>query len=140
MGTQTGFSAIDPVAEAGALADLFYACSQEVDDFRLGPHDPPLAAQEACRLKDEAQQLDDRAHYFTAEEIGATLQTIQPDLANIKAVTAKAKQQLNELDNASRVISIATFVLSLGTAIAAGNPLSIAATATALGQTLTAGN
>jgi hypothetical protein len=130
--------AIDPAAEANQMADLFNDLSQAVDDFRLSDLDPPLSTDQASRLKDEAQSMEDRAHYFTAEAIGATLQSIQPDLANIKAVTAEAKSQLNNLDDISKAISIATSALSLGTAIAAGNPMSIAAAATALAQTLAA--
>jgi hypothetical protein len=129
---------LDPVAEAGALADLFNNLSQALDDFRLSDHDPPLSSEELGRLKDEAQALEDRAHYFTAQAIGATLQSIQPDLANIKAVTAQAKNHVGVLQDVSKVISIATSALSLGTAIAAGNPASIVAATSALAQTLAA--
>ena len=127
---------IDPVAEAGQLADLFNNLSQALDDFRLGDHTPPVPADQLARLKDEAQAMEDRAHFFTAQAIGATLQSIQSDLANIKAVTAQAKNQLAVLNDVSKVITIATSALSLGTAIAAGNPVSIAAAADALAQTL----
>ncbi len=127
---------IDAAAEAGQLADLFNDLSQALDDFRLADHSPPISADKLARLKDEAQGMEDRAHYFTAEAIGATLQSIQPDLAKIKAMTAQAKAQVGKLKNVSKVISIATSALSLGTAIAAGNPLSIAAAAEALLQTL----
>ena len=68
------------------------------------------------------------------------MQAIQPDLANIKAVTTEAKQQLGVLNDVSKVISIATSALSLGTAIAAGNPVSIAAAADALAQTVAGNN
>jgi uncharacterized phage infection (PIP) family protein YhgE len=127
---------IDPAAEAGQLADLFNNLSQALDDFRLGDHVPPVPDDQLARLKDEAQALEDRAHYFTAQAIGATLQSIQSGLANIKAVTAQAKAQLGVLNDVSKAISIATSALSLGTAIAAGNPASIAAAADALAQTL----
>jgi hypothetical protein len=127
---------IDPAAEAGQLADLFNDLSDAVDEFRLSNQNPPLTSQETSRLKDEAQMLEDRAHYFTAEAIGATLQSIQPNLSQIKLVTAEACDQLETLDKVSRVISIATSALNLATAIAAGNPSSIFAAATALGEIL----
>jgi hypothetical protein len=127
---------IDPAVEAGRLADLFNALSQAVDDYRLANHDPPVPTCQLARFKDEAQALEDRAHYFTAEAIGATLEAIQPDLANIKAVTAQATEQLGVLNDVAKIIAIATSSLSLGTAIAAGNPLSIAAAAEALTQTI----
>lgn len=136
MATPTPPAPIDPVAEAGQLADLFNNLSQALDDFRLGDHTPPVPGDQLARLKDEAQAMEDRAHFFTAQAIGATLQSIQSDLANIKSATAQATTQLAVLNDVSKVISIATSALSLGTAIAAGNPVSIAAAADALAQTL----
>jgi len=130
---------IDPAAEAGRLADLFNDLSQAVDEFRLSDFDPPLTMSQMSRLKNEAQALEDRAHFFTAEAIGATLQTIQQDLANIKAVTAQAQQQFKVLTNISKAITIATSALSLATAIAAGNPVTIAAAAKDLAGTLGTG-
>jgi hypothetical protein len=131
---------VDPAAEAGRLADLFNDLSQAVDEFRLSDQDPPLTGYQMARLKDEAQALEDRAHYFTAEAIGATLQSIQQELANIKAVTSQAQAQLRVLNNISRAIAIATSALSLATAIAAGNPSSIGAAAKALAETLGTGS
>jgi hypothetical protein len=127
---------IDPAVEAGQLADLFNNLSQALDDYRLDDHVSPIPADQLARLKDEAQSLEDRAHYFTAQAIGATLQSIQSDLVKIKGVTAQAKDQVSKLNDVSKVISIATSALSLGTAIAAGNPVSIVAAADALAQTL----
>ena len=127
---------IDPAAEAGQMADLFNNLSQALDDYRLDDHVSPIPADQLARLKDEAQSLEDRAHYFTAQAIGATLQSIQSDLVNIKSVTAQAREQVGRLNDVSKVISIATSALSLGTAIAAGNPVSIVAAANALAQTL----
>jgi hypothetical protein len=128
---------IDVAAEAAQLASLFNSLSQALDDFRLGDNIPPnTPLDQLGRLKDEAQALEDRAHYLTAQAIGATLQSIQPDLARIKAVTANAKAQLGILNNVAKVISIATSALSVGTAIAAGNPASIVAAAEAFAQTV----
>jgi hypothetical protein len=128
---------IDPAVEAGLLADLFNSLSQTLDDFRLGDRVPAdTTTDQLARMKDEAQALEDRAHYFTAQAIGATLQSIQPDLAKIKTVTAQAKAQLKILNDVSKAIAIATSALSLGTAIAAGNPASIAAATQALVQTV----
>jgi hypothetical protein len=136
MAGQVVANPFDPAAEANNLANLFYSLSEAVDDFRLTPRDPPLDPGTAGRLKDEAQALDDRAHYFTAQAIGDTLQAIQPDLANIKTLTAQAQQQVNAANLVDKVITIATSALSLGTAIAAGNVPSIMTAAEALEQTL----
>jgi hypothetical protein len=129
---------VDQAAEAGRLADLFNNLSQALDDFRLGDHIPPISADESARLKDQAQELEGLSQNFTAQAIGATLQSIQPDLANIKAVTAQATTQLGVLNDVSKVISIATSALTLGAANAAGNPVSIAAAAEGLAQTIVA--
>ena len=127
---------IDPAAEAGQLADLFNTLSQALDDFRLADHIPPIPTDQLASLKDDAQALEDLAHDFTAQAIGATLQSIQPNLANIKAVAAQAKTQVGVLNDVSKVISIGVSALSLGKAIAAGNPVSIVAAAEGLAQTL----
>jgi hypothetical protein len=123
--------AIDPAAEANDLADLFNDLSQAVDEFRLD-FEPPLPDGQMGRLKDESHALQDRANYFTGEAIGATLQKIQPDLSNIKTVTAQAKTQLQHLNNVAKGIQIATSALALGTAIAAGDPRTILAATQAL--------
>jgi len=140
MGSHGTRISIDPAAEAGRLADLFNDLSQAVDEFRLSDLDPPLTMAQMSRLKNEAQALEDRAHFFTAEAIGATLQTIQPDLANIKAVTLQAQAQFKVLTNISKAIAIATSALSLATAIAAGNPVTIVAAAKGLAETVGTGS
>ena len=117
---------IDPEVEAGELADLFHGFSQAVDEYRLGDDIPPeTPPAQLALLKRQAQELEGFSQRFTAEAIGATLQSIQPDLAKIKAVTKEAKTQLGHLKTVSKVISIATAGLSVGTAIVSGNPLSI---------------
>ena len=128
---------MDPAFEAGQLADHFNGLSQALDDYRLGPNLPASTPDDQLeQLKDRAQALEDCAHFFTAQAIGATLQSIQPDLANIKAVTAQAKTQLGALNDASKAISIAISAVNLGTALAAGNPASILTASQALAQTL----
>jgi hypothetical protein len=112
---------IDPATETDNLANIFFSLSQAVDNFRFAPRNPPLTDAQASRLKDESQALDDRAHHFTAEAIGATLQSIQGNLTNIKSLTANVKHQVQNLNDVDKVIKIVTSALTLGTAIAAGN-------------------
>jgi hypothetical protein len=134
---QTSLVPIDAAKEAGDLADLFNSLSQALDDFRLSL--PPSTPQgQLGQLKDEAQALEDKAHFFTAQAIGATLQSIQPDLAKIKAATAEAAAQVAKLNTIEKVISIATAALALGASIASGNPGSIIATAEDLAQAVVA--
>ena len=132
MAGNTIANPIDPVAEANNLANCFYALSQAVDSFRFATRIPPLTDIQAGQLKDESQGLDNQAHYFTAQAIGATLQSIQSDLANIKTLTAQAAQQVQKLKDVDKVIKIVTSVLNVGTAIAAGNVTSILSAVNAL--------
>ena len=120
-------SLIDPADEANQLAKLFYALSQATDDLRTGDALVHASSEDLVRLKDKAQALNDVAHSFTAQAIGLTLQGIQHDLANIKAVTAEATAQLDTLNEVSKAIGIASAALGLGATIATGDPGSIAA-------------
>lgn len=137
MASPSSGDPMDQAAQANELAVLFNDLSQAVDDFRLN-FEPPLQSEQMSRLKDESQALEDRAHYFTAQAIGATLAQIAPDLDAIKATTVEAKRQLYNLNSISKAISIATSAVSLGAAIAAGNPAAIAAATEALVQTMAA--
>lgn len=125
----------DPTEEAAQLASLFYRLSQALDDFRLKNWDS-IQPDDRGRLKDEAQALDTRAHYFTADAIGQTLKKIQGNLQNLKDTTANAKQAVANLNTVSKVISIATAGVVLAAAIASGNVGSIAAGVTGLAQTI----
>jgi hypothetical protein len=113
---------IDPAAEATELATLFSDLSQAVDEYRLADHTPPLSMGNRARLKDEAQVLENRSYHFTAQAIGATLQSVQADLEKIKDTTEQAAQQLGKLEDFAKVISITVSASSLAGAIAAGNP------------------
>jgi uncharacterized membrane protein YccC len=118
---------INPAAEALELARLFHGLSLALDQFLLSdqfPADTPPEQQ--ALLRQQAQDLEDVSHDFTAEAIKAILESIQPDLAKIKAVAKEAKTQLGHLEAVSKAISIAAAGLSAGSAIVSGNPLSIA--------------
>lgn len=121
---------IDPAKEAGELADLFIAWSQQIDDFRTGDDVPPgTTPTQLAQLKKRAQDLADQGHKFTADAIGATLQAVQADLTKIKTATATAAAQVTVLNNVSKIISIATAGVALGTSIVSGNLPSIFSTA-----------
>ena len=136
MSPPARFDEIDLAAEAGRLADLFAGLSQALDEFRLDDHDPPLTAEERRIIKERAQALESLAHYFTSASIGAILQSFQPNLANIKQITVDAKDQVALLEDVAKVISIASSAVSLGTAIASGDPAAIVAAAGGLVQSI----
>ena len=125
----------DPAAQANALADRFYAASAALDSFRLS-FTPPLPLAEQQRLRDESNALTTRAHYFTAQAVGATLAAIQGSLAGIHATTDQAIAQLQHLRDVDKAINLATSLLTLGTALAAGDPGTVLSAAQGLAQAL----
>jgi hypothetical protein len=125
-------------SNADEMVTIFNNLSQALDDFRTGPKVPPETTPEQLEeIRDKAQACEDLAHNFTADSIGATLQSIQPHLNAIKAVTKEAQTQLTHLNDVSKVISIAAAAVSVGTAIAAGNPGAILTAADDLKTALT---
>jgi hypothetical protein len=133
MATTAAPFPIDPAVEAGRLADLFHNWSNDLDNYRIGLPDntPP---KQVADLKVKAQTLEGQSQRFTAEAIGATLQSVQTDLGRIKDVTQQAKDQLAVLDDVSKVIAITGLVVDLGTAIASGNPVGILSAVDTLAQ------
>ncbi len=91
--------AIAPAAanNFGSLAQQFYTLSQALDDFRLA-HWSELSPDQRGQLKDEAQALDTRAHYLTADAIGELTASIQPALAAITNATNDARKDTREPD------------------------------------------
>jgi hypothetical protein len=126
-----------PVVSPGDLATQFYLLSQALDDFRMD-HWDDLSPGQRGQLKDEAQALDTRAHYLTADFLGQLAQGIQGDLRAIKAVTVDAESALNRLKKVDSVISIATAAVALAAAIATANIGSITSATTALTDSISA--
>lgn len=124
---------IDQDAEARQLADLFANLSQALNNFRRS--DPHLTSAQSDHLKKKAGALQDLSIHFTAEAIGATLQEIQPNLEHIKTLTTEAENQVAQLKDISKVLSIAASVFSLGMALAP-QPASVVAAIDTLEQTL----
>jgi hypothetical protein len=126
----------DPAAAANRMADRFFAASDAVDRFRLGVR-PPLPRELMNNLRDISHALESRAQLYTAQAIGATLASIEDDLASIEKTTTDATTQLEHLQNVEKGISIATSLLSLCTAIAAGDASTILAASSSLAGLLT---
>jgi rhamnose utilization protein RhaD (predicted bifunctional aldolase and dehydrogenase) len=126
----------DAADAAGRLADHFNDLSNQADTLAISQADTATPDQVA-NLKTQAQALEDLSHHFTADAIGETLRQIQGDLDNITSVTQQAKDQLGTLNDVSKAISILASAVSLGTAIASGNPGGILSAADSLAQTVT---
>ena len=121
MASPTTPAPFDPAAESRRLSKLFDDLSEKVDAFRLSlPADTPK--EQLALLKGGAQSLEDQSHFFTAAAIGATLESIRDDLAQIKSVTAQAAEQLGVLTVVAKAIAIAGCAVDLGHAILGGDP------------------
>lgn len=129
--------AIAPTAanNSGSLAQQFYTLSQALDDFRLA-HWSELSPDQRGQLKDEAQALDTRAHYLTADAIGALTASIQPELAAITNATNDAQKTLGNLNKLGNAVAIATAAVALGAAVATGNLASVSTAVVALTDTV----
>lgn len=135
MGNELSTVQIDQAAESAAIAESFFRLSQAVEQFRINA--AGLSEADKERLDAESQMLEIRANFFNAQSIGATLQSLQPSLENLKKVTADAKTSLEKLKSIENVIAIATAGVALGAAIAAGDVGSVGGALTTLGQALT---
>lgn len=120
MGTQPII--IDPAAEAQELSDFFHSMSQQLDEFRIADHDPPIPSDQLALLKKKAQDLEDLSHQFLETAMAATLQSIQSDLARIKSAIKTAKDQLNKLNDISKALTLATAIAKMGVGIIAKDP------------------
>ena len=115
---------IDPVKQAEKLAQIFFALSNSVNDFRLDNFGA-LPPDKQRQLKDQSQALALRAQQCTADALGAILQTIQPHLPSIKQATQDATDALTHLNDVAKGIAIADAAVALVGSIAAGDIASI---------------
>lgn len=108
------------MSDASDLASIFFQWSQAVDAFR-GDNAATLTSDEKVRLKDLAGQLDDISTHFTLSDIAASIAAIQPQIGQIKTVTANAKATLQKLNAVAKVVSGVAAVVTIGLSAAAGN-------------------
>jgi len=108
------------MSDASDLASIFFQWSQAVDDFRDN-NAATLTSDQKVRLKDLAGQLDDISTHFTLSDIAASVAAIQPQIDQIKTVTANAKATLQKLNTVAKVVSVVGAVAAIGVSAAAGN-------------------
>jgi|ERR1700691_4798448 hypothetical protein len=108
------------MSDASDLATLFFQWSQAVDEFR-GNNAPTLTSDQKVRLKDLAGQLDDISTHFTLADIANTIASIQPQISQIKTVTANAKNTLQKLKTTARIVSAVAAVVAIGVSAEGGN-------------------
>jgi signal recognition particle GTPase len=108
------------MSDASDLATLFFQWSQAVDEFR-GNNAPTLTSDQKVRLKDFAGQLDDISTHFTLADIASTIASIQPQINQIKTVTANAKNTLRKLKTTAQIVSAVAAVVAIGVSVEGGN-------------------
>jgi hypothetical protein len=120
----------DTADQARQLAQLFLQLSMGVDQYRAAH--PELDPDQRRQLADIAERLDDFSEQFSAQESAALLAGIQGNLANIVKATKDAQQAVKTIAKIERVIAITAAAVTLGAAIASGNPSTIASAASGL--------
>lgn len=130
-------TAIAAVADPGTLANQLFQLSQSLDDFRLS-HWNSLAPVQRDQLKDEAQALDSRAHYLTADALGDISAAMASELAAVVQATQDAQSAVQTLDTVDNVIAIAIAAVGVGAAVATGDIASIGTAVTALADAIAA--
>lgn len=111
--------------QARGLADSFFEISKAVGDYRFAHFDDSTLDQRKA-LHSLQQQLSNQSNHFTAEAVEITLDDLRPTLDRIHQITGQVNKAIRTLDDIRAVITIATNVVSLGAAIASGDPAAIA--------------
>ena len=112
--------------QARTLAEDFFEISKAVGDYRFA-HFDDLTLDQLNALHSLQQQLSNQSNHFTAVAIEITLDDLQPTLDRINQITEQVNKAITTLNDIRRVVTIATSIVSLGAAIAAGSPATIAA-------------
>ena len=72
-----------------------------------------------------ANELGDEVDHLTAVAIRLSLDELQETFAHLRDVTAGVKDAAAHLRNVGKVLTVATSLIGLGTAIASGEPVEV---------------
>lgn len=95
--------------------------AQELIQYQA-EHDTELSDKEFDKLGDNIRDLTDRSRSISAQSIQGAADEIAESVQKIQEATNKVNQAIKTITNIRRGIRIATALVSLGTAITAGNP------------------
>src|ERR1700733_3387547 len=110
-----------PQNQAGQLSSLFLPLSMTLDQIRASTSN----TAQAQSLGTISRQLDELSDELNAAAIAQTLQSIQPNIANIIQITKDAQNQVKSINDIQKVFSIAGAALTLAASIVGGNPATI---------------
>jgi hypothetical protein len=120
-------SELDP-SQSRAIRDNLLHTIAELTEL-LRNNRTQLSDDEKAKINEAADELDNAVAKLIAQGIRGTALQIQPAVQGIQQATNNATNALKTLSNIKMGINIATALVGLGTAIAAGNPAGIVSAA-----------
>jgi hypothetical protein len=119
--------------QAFQLAKLFHEVAQKLGNYRIANWDT-LSPSLRTKLEGLEWTIRNYSSDFTALSIKLDLDDLDSTLSSIKGATEKMKTAIKNLEKINKIIKVATIVVTIGAAVASGNPSAIAA---AVGAALT---
>lgn len=107
--------------DAGALADLFQGAAAAIRDYLRDNFDTS-DSPDYVALNDFAMTLVLKSSEMTTTAVGLAIDDMADDSAELRQVTAEAKDSLGQLQDIRTAINLAAAVVGLATAIASRNP------------------
>ena len=107
--------------DVGALADLFQDAAAAIRDYLRDNFDTS-DSPDYVALNDFAMTLVLKSTEMTTSAVGLAIDEMADDSAELRQVTAEAKDSLGQLQDIRSVINVAAAVVGLATAIASKNP------------------
>ena len=125
--------------DVGALADLFQGAAAAIRDYLRDNFDTS-DSPDYVALNDFAMTLVLKSSEMTTTAVGLAIDDMADDSAELRQVTAEAKDSLGQLQDIRTAINLAAAVVGLATAIASKNPGGAFNAAKDLRNTLQAAN
>ena len=107
--------------DASALADLFRDAAAAIRDYLRDNFDTSDSPDYEA-LNDFAMTLVLKSSEMTTTAVGLAIDDMADDSAELRQVTAEAKDSLGQLQDIRSAINLAAAVVGLATAIASKNP------------------
>ncbi len=107
--------------DVGALADLFQDAAAAIRDYLRDNFDTS-DSPDYVALNDFAMTLVLKSSEMTTSAIGLAIDEMADDSAELRQITAEAKDSLGQLQDIRSFINLAAAVVGLATAIASKNP------------------
>ena len=107
--------------DVGALADLFQDAAAAIRDYLRDNFDTS-DSPDYVALNDFAMTLVLKSSEMTTSAVGLAIDEMADDSAELRQVTAEAKDSLGQLQDIRSFINVAAAVVGLATAIASKNP------------------